>query len=504
GAFARGLQRSLPYLLVESPLMQRFTVREEASEPAAYAACALSDLQVQPTREGTAYAVFDFGGGSSDFDFGIFRLPTPEEERQGYEHVIKHFGASGDMYLGGENLVANMAYLTFCHNLDVCRSNRIPFTCPPEAEKFPGHELFLDHSNVAYTNSTLLIAQVRAIWEDFQWRLPEDGGGTAVVQADHNRGRAPQRRRISDRLSDLLSQAVIDTNFNIDPKMDSCVEGGRLVKIAIELLNRDRVKVPVTLEVDRNLLNHFLVQRVGKGILRFFIAMRQAFENREYIPEVVHILQAGNSSRSLLVQSLFATILQERMVKWEMPPQGLVKNPALEEIRREIPFQRFIVHRPPAGDPDNPYRPTAKTGVAIGLLKLIPGESLLAIGPHEEVNTGEAPFRFFVGRLRMDLFTPVLKQNTGYREWHELGVPTRGAFVLAYSLSPQAGLGTLRRGALEIQERNLSFRRGAEGKRLYIQAVGPSQVEICLADSVEQIRKRPEEVAHQEIVHLHG
>jgi hypothetical protein len=493
GAFARGLQRSLPYTLIERPVMQRFFVREEASEPAAYAACALADLQVMPTRDGTAYAVFDFGGGSTDFDFGLFRLPTPEEEMQGYEHVIRHFGASGDMYLGGENLVATMAYLVFRNNLEVCRDHRIPFVCPPEAEKFPGHEPFLDHSNVAYTNMTLLMARVRHIWEDFQWEIAEDAGPV---------GPRGQRRRLSDRLSDLFNQSIVDAGFNLDPDISSCREGERVAEVSLELLSRNRSKVMVTLQLDRHLLNQFLVQRVGRGILRFFVAMKQAFENRDTYPEEVHILQAGNSSRSILVQSLFTTLLQERMLKWEMPVDGLVKNAALEKIRREVPFQRFVVHRPPVGDPENPYRPTAKTGVAIGLLKLIPGESLLAIGPNEESVSGEAMFRFFIGRFRFDTFIPVIKQNAPYREWCELGIPTRGAFVLAYSTSPQAGLGNLKRGASEIQEKHLAFRKGVEGKRLYVQAVGPNTVEVCLADTVEQIRKRPEEIAHQELVHL--
>ncbi|MBF0426086.1 MAG: hypothetical protein HQL66_09760, partial [Magnetococcales bacterium] len=137
-AFARGLQRSLPLSLLPSPRLAGFRVREEASEPAAYAACALEELGIEPTPEGTAYAVFDFGGGSTDFDFGIYRHPSPEEENQGYERVIKHFGASGDMYLGGENLVANLVYLTFLDNLEVCREHHIPFSLPPAAEVFPG------------------------------------------------------------------------------------------------------------------------------------------------------------------------------------------------------------------------------------------------------------------------------------------------------------------------------------------------------------------------------
>ena len=52
------------------------------------------------------YGIFDFGGGTTDFDFGIWRQPT-EDEEDDFDYVIEHFGASGDRTLGGENLLNN-------------------------------------------------------------------------------------------------------------------------------------------------------------------------------------------------------------------------------------------------------------------------------------------------------------------------------------------------------------------------------------------------------------
>ncbi|MBF0308168.1 MAG: hypothetical protein HQL56_01405 [Magnetococcales bacterium] len=494
-AFARGLQRSLPAALLASSRMSRFSVREEASEPAAYAACALTELQIKAAKEGTAYAVFDFGGGSTDFDFGIFRLPKPDEEKRGFEKVIHHFGASGDMYLGGENLVAHIAFLAFLQNLELCRQHHISFTRPPETERFPGDELFIDHSNVAQTNSTLLAARVRFIWEAFNWDVDPK---QETLSASGNK--KPRRR--SDVIGDVLNEVIFGNEFIIPPEVQTLAPEKRLHKIDLELLTRDRKKVAVTFEIDQNRLNHFLVQRVGKGIQRFFIAMKQAFESREMLPDTLHILQAGNASRSLLVQSLFAAILQEKMVGWDPPVQGVERKPGLEKVRKSIPFPRFIVHRPPVGDKDNPYRPTAKTGVAIGLLKLIPGEKLMAIGPNAEGTLGEAPFRLYVGRIQKELFFPVLHQNGPYNEWEELGVPTRDVFIMVYSTSPQAGLGNLPRGSVELKERQLEFLPGLSDKKLFIQAVGPYTVDICLADSAEQISRRPEEVVHREIIKL--
>ncbi|MBF0371498.1 MAG: hypothetical protein HQL52_18820, partial [Magnetococcales bacterium] len=199
-SFGRGLQRSMPASLMNSDRMARFSVREEGSEPAAYAACALEELKIEATREGTAFAVFDFGGGSSDFDFGIYRLPYGEEEA-GYETVLRHFGASGDMFLGGENLVAHLAYLTFQHNIEICRKHKIPFACPPEGRLFPGSELFVDYSHIAQTNSTMLMAKVRPIWENFDWAVEE---GVATTPSGGKAAPPPSRRR-SDRIGDALA-----------------------------------------------------------------------------------------------------------------------------------------------------------------------------------------------------------------------------------------------------------------------------------------------------------
>ena len=43
-----------------------FSVEELASEPAAFAAAALERLEIEPEDGGVSYAVFDFGGGTTD------------------------------------------------------------------------------------------------------------------------------------------------------------------------------------------------------------------------------------------------------------------------------------------------------------------------------------------------------------------------------------------------------------------------------------------------------
>ena len=56
--------------------------------------------------------IFDFGGGTTDFDFGIWRKANGVKERR-YHYVIEHFGDGGDKYLGGENLLELLAISCF-------------------------------------------------------------------------------------------------------------------------------------------------------------------------------------------------------------------------------------------------------------------------------------------------------------------------------------------------------------------------------------------------------
>ncbi|MBQ9480205.1 MAG: hypothetical protein IJU71_11725, partial [Selenomonadaceae bacterium] len=77
-SFERGLRKSLPPALqADEQMMKHFRVYLGASEPAAYAISALECFGLEPKRIGDkiAYGVFDFGGGTTDFDFGIEYIP---------------------------------------------------------------------------------------------------------------------------------------------------------------------------------------------------------------------------------------------------------------------------------------------------------------------------------------------------------------------------------------------------------------------------------------------
>jgi hypothetical protein len=416
-SFRRGLQRSLPAALIDQPAFAAFRVEELASEPAAYAAAALPALGIEPTVEGVAYAVFDFGGGTTDFEFGKYRLPLIDEDEE-LEEVLEHWGAAGDPFLGGEHLLENMAYMVFQHNIGLCTEFGITFARPQNAADFAGHEMYVANSRIAATNTAVLAAALRPLWE---------------------RGPANQTPSASLRLIDRSGKAV-DCSFEIP--------------------------------VDE--LDSYLAQRIGDGIQSFFLAMRKAFGDTA--GSVVNVLLAGNACRSPIVDDFF---FSEQGSDRFQQTADLFADAFGGEAVPEI-----VVHRAPPGNGTQPAM--AKTGVALGLLRLCPGGAVETKHAVQGTTNREAPFAFFVGRIRRGIFQPVLQQAQPYGVWADLGSPRDRVLKLSYTRSALALAGDMAEGDEALLQCRIEFADGTDGRRVFTRAIGPHEVEICIAGSVDE------------------
>lgn len=424
-SFRRGLMRSLPATLVGERVFNQFIVEERASEPAAYAAGVMPCLGIKPDIEGFAYAVFDFGGGTTDFDFGYYRLPTAEEEDEGKEEVFEHFGAAGDKFLGGENLLENLAYRVFRHNLDICRNKHIAFTRPLDADDFAGSEMFLHQTQAASTNTAMLMVRLRPLWEN----------------------------------GALQSTTGIET---------------------LDLLDRSGERVSCQLAIPLDDLNAYLEQRIEQGVCNFLAAMQKAFAT--YTPDQVQVLLAGNASRSHWVLELFRALESHRHAE---PPasesQARVRRYANQLFHEQS--LSLIIHEPLPASEQSPFTPTAKTGVALGLLRLCPGSPVKVINRAQDQSGNEAPFAHYVGRVRQGTFQPIVAQGSDYEQWHELGAPSEGVFNLYHSQSPQAHAGQLKQGEPGLFKKRLDLFGHVHGQRVFARIVGPSMIEVCTASS---------------------
>lgn len=147
----------------------------------------------------------------------------------------------------------------------------------------------------------------------------------------------------------------------------------------------------------------------------------------------------------------------------------------------------ITVHEPLPIREDEPFAPTAKTGVALGLLRLCPGSPVKVINRSLDQSGDEAPFAHYLGRIRQGQFHVVVAQGSEYEQWHELGVPSEGVFNLYHSQSPQAHTGDLKQGEPGLFKKRLDLHANLKGQRIFARIVGPSLIELCTAESRQAI-----------------
>lgn len=413
-SFRRGLQRSLPVTLINQPeILHRFEVKELASEPTAFAAAAMPQLGLHPTDEGIAYAVFDFGGGTTDFDYGLWRWADETEEQQGFEQVFESLHSSGDNFLGGENLLEHLIYSTFQHNLEQCRQHKIPFTRPLDGERFSGDEVFVNSTLAAQTNSVILASILR----DF---MESDNG-----------------------------------------KLDG--------QCKLRLVNVNGQNVECEFSLDSHGLNTLLHTRIARGLKAFFLELAEVIDS--FADKPVHVLLAGNGSRSRHLKQLME---EEPLAEILADVFGAAKPPKLE------------IHPLLDLDQSNHHAPTAKTGGALGLLRLCPGEGIKLIDRVRTECRDEAPFRYYVGGMRRGTFEASLTPSSAYQNWTQLGIMPQNVYKMCYSSSPRAKSGMME-GDPEMRNHRIDFPAAPMGSRLFARAIKPTQIELAAAQDLEEL-----------------
>ena len=260
-SFEKGIQKSLPIEIQEDKdLMKKFRVRHGANEPAAFAVCALKNFKIEPKDKDDKvyYGVFDFGGGTTDFDFGIWKY---SEEEDLYDYELEHFGAGGEKYLGGENILKELAYKVFTDNSSNLRKSQIQYTRPEWCDEIIGEETLVSQTKQARQNSTKVAKELRGIWEN-----------TTTERVDF----------ISVNLFD--SHGEVNAGFKLNVKEDE--------------------------------LKNLIKEKIEKGIKNFFIKMEDAFKGEDV--KEINIFLAGNSCKHPFVEEIFNSYIEKKKNKFKI------------------------------------------------------------------------------------------------------------------------------------------------------------------------------------------
>ena len=524
----KGLRKSFPAsLLADEEIMKKFYVREVASEPAAYAITALQEYKFDPEgEEQIHYAVFDFGGGTTDFDFGMFK----ESEDDRYDYVLTHFGENGDRTLGGENLLRLLAFEVFRANKEyllhpdgnndgAAGGSQIPFAMAPDAQLFTGHESLLKNSREAQQNMRNLMEKLRPVWEE-----PE-----------------------SQEAKEIISSGQIQLTLyreNGEKKTDA------ILKLKIGDVTVD--------------LQDILKTRIEQGIRRFFTSLTEAFDKSAgtdsriaALSDVreIFVFLAGNSSRSPLVKKIFdeyicdnADIIanenidglrhacedlsqkinsiniaikspesygereiqaaKERLKSYmaEKIKIDAILNTNLKvgQIRSLLKFgkeqtmPKFII-LPPLGTKEadeirqakmgesvdtreTMMRPTGKTGVAYGLLKCRDGGEIKVetITPDGE----RVPFQYYIGRRKKGKFRLVIDRNAKLKTWYKF-IDAGGAFDILYTERPEAATGD---APMTIaKQKHIEIENPDKNAFVYIRPAESRVIEYIIAHDEEEL-----------------
>ncbi|GAA9649821.1 hypothetical protein HpVa49_10970 [Helicobacter pylori] len=166
-SFEKGLRKSLPrHVFDDEKTAKNFKVELRASEPCAYAISILKSYGFDKTAKldkPIYYGVFDFGDGTTDFDFGKWEKSTNPK----FAYKMTHFSSGGDKYLGGENLLELLAFEAYAQNFQTLKEKDIVIAKPNydgiNEQRFGS---FMQKSSGARLNLQTIASKLRGFLEN--------------------------------------------------------------------------------------------------------------------------------------------------------------------------------------------------------------------------------------------------------------------------------------------------------------------------------------------------
>ncbi|PDW62396.1 hypothetical protein BB444_00255 [Helicobacter pylori] len=331
-SFEKGLKKSLPrHVFDDEKTAKTFKVELRASEPCAYAISALKSygfFKSDKLDKSIYYGVFDFGGGTTDFDFGKWEKSANPK----FLYKMTHFSSGGDKYLGGENLLELLAFEAYAKNFQTLKAKDIVIAKPNydriDTQRFGS---FMQNSSGAHLNLQTIASQLRPFLENLDANIIE----------------------------------AIEENEEFE------IEGFEK-EFKVQLLDRNGVETECDLKVDCKELLSLLKDKIDEGVANFFAGFSKVMaENIDDQCRAFHVFLGGNASRSVLVKQAFENAKEKQLKDYhQKTSKNDFKFIIYEPLGTEASDKQILeltgedVSNTPAY-----LKPTCKTGVAFGLLE---------------------------------------------------------------------------------------------------------------------------------------
>lgn len=427
-SFEKGIKKSFPNIILEDEkIMKKFSVENFNSEPFCYSAAALEQYNFFNTikdGEEIFYSIFDFGGGTTDFDFGI--LKKSDEDR--YEHEIESLSSGGHQYLGGENILNNLAYSVFMSesNVEKLRKERIQISLPMGEPEPLRNEDLVNDTKEARMNLVSLSDILRPIWEKNE---ELDG-------------------------------------YNADSG-----------QITVNLFDMDTESKVINLDIEVEKLEEMIKKMIDHGVDSFFSHLYTAMIKYDDKIEKVNIFLAGNSSKSGYLTEILNNKLAVFLSKKPELKNNFVIFPPLgtDEAKKKQEEMGYIAN-------ENEFVPDCKTGVAYGSILLRKSGEIKVQKTQEEI-----PFNFMVGRKKSKEFIDILSKDSEYNEWKKFISADLAENEIYYT--DDFSNEVLGRRIINLKHKSITLEdEYEEGKYIYIRSVSPNSIEYCVSDD-EKILK---------------
>ncbi len=335
-SFERGLKKSLPrHVFDDEKTAKTFKVELRASEPCAYAISALKSygfFKSEKLDKPVYYGVFDFGGGTTDFDFGKWEKSANPK----FLYKMTHFSSGGDKYLGGENLLELLAWEVYAQNFQTLKEKDIVIAKPNydriDTQRFGS---FMQNSREAHLNLQKIASILRPFLENLD--------------------------------ADMIEAIEESEDFNIESFKKDFEKGFKTM-----LLDRNGVETECDLKVDCKELLNLLKDKINESVANFFAGFSKVMaENIDDQCRAFHIFLGGNASRSVLVKQAFENAKEKQLKDYKQKTSKDDFTFILYEPLGTEKSDKQILELTGEDVSNTPayLKPTCKTGVAFGLLE---------------------------------------------------------------------------------------------------------------------------------------
>ncbi len=335
-SFEKGLKKSLPrHVFGDEKTAKAFKVELRVSEPCAYAISALKSYgfdKVAKLDKPIYYGVFDFGGGTTDFDFGKWEKSANLK----FFYKMTHFNSGGDKYLGGENLLELLAFEAYVKNFQTLKEKDIVIAKPNydriDTQRFGS---FMQNSSGARLNLQTIASSLRHFLENLD--------------------------------ADIIIEAIEEgEEFEIK---------GLEKEFKVQLFDRNGTETECDLKIHYKELLNLLKDKIDDGVANFFVGFSKVMaENIDPQCNEFHIFLGGNASRSVLVKQAFENAKEKQLKDYK---QKTSKDDftfiLYEPLGTEKSDKQILELTGEDISKIPPYlKATCKTGVAFGLLESRP------------------------------------------------------------------------------------------------------------------------------------